>query len=364
MKKQLKNKDLSKSRGIFKSISTKLSSVLLIAIVLVFSATGWLIHSSTKEQMVKDIEASLATKSSAVSDQVDAMFAEKATIVKQMAANQDMIDLVKSVQPTDDVMSNTHFKSVMKSLENVARTDQSLVTVWVAGNSANFILGNNHLAEGNYDIKSLPWYEEALSQTDVFFTEPYYDDITEKTVLTAALPIHDQGEIKGFVGVDLLLDQLPQLMQSYNLEENVYTFLLSKDGTVLYHPDEELILNQKLPDIEGDLGQIGSAMVEGDIGLRLSWVNDRSEYIGYSQVPTADWSVGAAIPAEDALSGLDSITINMVVYFVVACALLILIVYVLTRHMLKPIPKMMSVLKQLASGDLTPRLHIQSKDEM
>ncbi|NGP46872.1 methyl-accepting chemotaxis protein, partial [Bacillaceae bacterium SIJ1] len=182
-------------------------------------------------------------------------------------------------------------------------------------------------------------------------------------VLSAVQSVEVAGNTVGFVGVDVLLDNLPQLMEAHHLGNDGYAFLLSKDGTFLYHPDKE-IANTNLTELPAEAGKLGEKMINGESGLQLLPVNERNEYIGYSPVTTTNWSVGTSLPESEALASLETFSMQMLLYFAISCILLICIVYFVASYMLKPIPKMMSVLKQLASGDLTPRLHIQSKDEM
>ncbi|MFL0365857.1 methyl-accepting chemotaxis protein [Pseudobacillus sp. 179-B 2D1 NHS] len=347
------------------SISTKLSLVLLVAIVIVFSITGAMNYSYTKSLLVGNIEENLSTKSNALADQVDSMFAEKQAMARQIAANQEITDYLKTAHSRNEARTDPHYESVMQSLNKIVKTDDSIAMVWVASNQGNFLIGNDNLLQDeSFDIKSRPWYEPALAEDDVYFTEPYMDQVFGKVILSVMTQIKDGDQTLGFVAMDLFLDDLPQLMQSYKLGKNGYSFLISSDGTILYHPDDKLILDQNLPDLSGDIGNIGKKMTVGEKGLELAKVNDQTEYIGYSPVPATGWSVGTSLPQKEALAGLNNYIKNIILFFGIGGLLLIVIVYLLSKYMLKSIPHMTKVIKQLATGNLTPRLRPRSQDEL
>ncbi|WP_260858085.1 methyl-accepting chemotaxis protein [Bacillus sp. FJAT-22090] len=348
------------------SISIKVAVTLFIAIIIVFSITGFLINSYTKSILVQSVEENVSTKSEAIADQVNSMFADKGTIVKQVATNQEILKYLNTAKSRDEATTNPYYEGVLKSLDEIVKIDDAIAMVWIASDKSNFLVGsNNVVSDPSFDIKSRPWYEQAVKEDDVYFTEPYMDEVFGKMILSAMKPIKEGGNTVGIVAIDIFLDELPQLMQSYKMGENGYSFLLSHDGTVLYHPNSELILEQKLQSLSGEIGNVGQKMVEGKKGLELTQVNGELEYIGYSPVPTTNWSVGTSIKQDEALSSLKTFTSMMGLYFSIACLILIILVFILLKRMLREIPHVTKVMEQLALGNLSQEeLQSTSKDEI
>lgn len=366
MKKENKVKNTVGLGWIRNSISMKVSFVLLIMIVIVFSITGSVIYSYTKSLLVENIETELSTKSDAIATQVDSLFAEKEAIIKQFSINQQVVSFLDTAKSRNDVQTNPHYDGVMKTLNEIVKEDDTIAMAWIASNKANFLIGNaNLLSDSDFDITSRPWYQPALAKDDVYFTEPYMDEVFGKVILSVMKPIKVNNQPVGFVAIDLFLDGLPEIMQSYKLGDEGYSILLSDDGTILYHPNNELILNEKLQLMSGDLGNIGKKMIEGKKGLNLSLVKDREEYIGYSPVPTTNWSVATAIPKKEALSSLDTFSLTILLLFGIACILLIIIVFILLKYLLRALPQVTNRMKLLAAGDLSQvELEIKSNDEI
>lgn len=363
------NKKEKKSRGlswIRKSISTKVAMALFFVIIIVFSATGFFIHTYTKSLLIESAETDLTTKSDAIAAQVDSLFKEKATIVRQIVTNQEVRKYLNTADSRDEALDNDYYTGVSQTLDEIVETDESIAMAWVASDRSNFLIGsNNVLSDSSFDIAERPWYEAAVVEEDVYFTEPYMDEVFGEIILSAMTPIKENGDTVGIVAIDIFLDELPTLMQAQKMGETGYSFLISNDGTILYHPNEAFILEEQLQSFEGEIGDIGNKMIAGEKGLQLTQMDNGLEYIGYSPVTTTDWSIGTALPEEEALNGLDTFTFMMILFFGIACLILIVVVVFLLKYMLKEIPRVTKVMKELEQGDLSEKnLQTKSEDEI
>ncbi|MDY0409848.1 PDC sensor domain-containing protein [Paracerasibacillus soli] len=159
---------------ISKSISLKVSFVLLITIVIIFSITGSVIYSYTKSLLIRNIETELTTKSDAIAAQVDHLFAEKGAVIKQFASNHGVANLLDTTKSRNEVQSNPQFKGIMQTLDSIVETNDNVAMAWIASSKGNFLIGsNNLLSDPSFDIFSRPWYKPALAEDDVYFTDPY-----------------------------------------------------------------------------------------------------------------------------------------------------------------------------------------------
>lgn len=356
------------TRFIQKKISRKVTFALFIAIFLVFSSTGFYIHSYTKSILLDGVEENLANQSNAIADQVNSMFKEKATIVRQIVTNQEVIKYLKTTDSRDDALDNKYYAGVSKALDEIVETDESIAMAWVASNRSNFLVGSNEvLSDPSFDITSRPWYEQAIAEEDVYFTEPYMDEVFGKIILSAMTPISENGDVIGIVAIDIFLDELPNLMESFKLGEDGYSFLVTSDGTFIYHPDDSFILNKdkNLLSLDGDISEIGAKMLAGESGLESVELNNRGEYIGYSPVPTTGWAIGTSLPEEEALSMLETFTLFMVSFFIMACLILLVVVILLLTRMLRNIPRVTEVMNELGQGNINVvNIETKSQDEI
>lgn len=174
----------------------------------------------------------------------------------------------------------------------------------------------------------------------------------------------DNDQIIGFVVADIAFKDIPDIMQSYSLGSTGYSVLTTKDGDILYHPDQDKVLKQKFNESEGELGEIGQQMMAGESGVRL--INDQGErrYVGYATSGDTGWSVALTIAEKEVLEELGSFTWITIGGFAGATILLVLICYVVLRSILRSIPKLLAKMKQIEDGDLTVQFEVNSNNEL
>lgn len=349
-----------------KSISTKLAIAMLAVIILSSCLTGYLIYSHTSRLLQNEIETNLATKSEAIADQAGALFKEKGTLVRQMATNQEIVNYLKTVQLRDHAQSVPLYKSVATTLNEISATDKTIAFTWIASDKGGFYVGSGGaLSKPDYEVKQRPWYAAASKAKDMAYTDPYLDAQSGKLVVSILHPVRDGGALIGFVAIDLFLDTLPQIMESYKLGQSGYTFLLDNNGTMMYHPDKEYVMKRKLGEMAGDLGQLAAQLDKNEAGLMFGKDdNGTAAYFGYSTVSLTGWKVVSVMPEAEALAGLRSFVWTTILYFAGSTFVLISAVYLLLRYMLRTIPKMSETIKQISHGDLTPTLEVDSQDEV
>ncbi|MFA4135376.1 MULTISPECIES: methyl-accepting chemotaxis protein [unclassified Brevibacillus] len=347
------------------TISFKMILSLTCVILITFSLLGYWIYSETRALIVSNVEKSLQKNSESIVADVDALLEEKAVLVRQMATNQQFLKLLGSDLDRDTVQTDTRYQDVMASLDAIAGTDPLLSLVWIAHERGNFLLGNGKtLSKPDWDIQTRPWHEKAGAKDDVWFSDPYVDTMTGKLVISAILPVKDGGKVLGFVAIDLLLDKLPEIMNVYKLGESGYNFLLSDDSTVLYHPQTELVMKAKFTEQEGDRARIATKMIKGESGIEEAEIDGVKKYVAYSPIPITGWSVGATITVKEALAELEQYNTILLVGMVLSGSGLVLVVYILTRRLLKRLLGLTTVLQVLSTGDLTVKWRDSSRDEL
>lgn len=290
------------------SHARKLTILILLIIVVAFSLSSYIVRSQTNRIMINEIETKLTLQSQALAERMNAFFSQKSFLLKQMSTNPAVRRYLQTVQTRDDAFSNPDYPDLVAALSGVQKLDQSLQLVWVSSQAGNFMLGNaNEFTSEDLSIQQRPWYHDAIRSDGVVFSEPYEDFLTKKMVTSGTMKLKENGKLLGFVAIDILLDDIPQMLGSYPIGKSGYAILLSRDGTIMYHPNSELVSRQKLTEFPGDMGQIAQSMIAGQKGLQLASIDGSSYYIGYAPVASTGWSIAAVLPTSEALDQLNSV---------------------------------------------------------
>lgn len=87
------------------------------------------------------------------------------------------------------------------------------------------------------------WYVGAL-EGEVYFSEPYLDEVSGQFCITISKAVEMDGKVAGVVGVDFLLGEITNLIQSSDVGQG-YLMLASAGGIIMVHPNEELALSKE-----------------------------------------------------------------------------------------------------------------------
>ena len=164
--------------------------------------------------------------------------------------------------------------------------------------------------EENYDYtdSSQEWYVKALADGSRW-SEPYFDtSVGDVLMITYSAVFHDQSEPRGVVTIDVSMDAIRDIVRSLDLGGMGHAVLISDQGRLLYHPDEELVLSAaNLLDLAARAGDealtvLAKRILEGGSGIadHTAPLTGLDTWFVYEPVPTTGWSLIAAYVKRDA----------------------------------------------------------------
>lgn len=148
----------------------------------------------------------------------------------------------------------------------------------------------------DFVVSERAWYTGAVNTQGVYVAEPYIDEQSGDICITVAKAIYRDGSIIGVAGMDMYMDDLVTLIESSYNGGN-YVFLVSKDGIILTHPNEEIALStEKSTSIADALNGKYKSVYENKLATRLILdYNGELKFAICNVAETTDWSVVAVI---------------------------------------------------------------------
>jgi len=109
-----------------------------------------------------------------------------------------------------------------------------------------------NMGDSTYRYFYLDWYQLPRELRRPVWTEPYFDDIL---MTTYSVPfykkIDGQRKLTGIICADISLTWLSELISSIKVLKSGYAYLISQNGTMITHPDKDLILNESIFSVDG-----------------------------------------------------------------------------------------------------------------
>ncbi len=204
---------------------------------------------------------------------------------------------------------------------------------------------------------------------------PYYYSYTgskndEYLESTIAVPIIENNEVIGIVGVDIDLEALQIINAKTKLYETGYSFIISNDYTICAHHDKTLVGKSVLSDLKiSEDSKVANVISDGNSLLYTFY----SEYLGkevlsvFAPIEIGDsgtpWSLSVIIPLDEIFSETKQALISILIIAFVALIIIVIIVYLVAKTILTPIFKGVLLSKLIADGDLTENIEMRTNDE-
>jgi methyl-accepting chemotaxis protein len=213
-----------------------------------------------------------------------------------------------------------------------------------------------------WDGRKRPWYELGVVAKQAVLTEPYVDSTTGEVLISAVVPLADQGTTLGVVGGDIRLNTISDAINTLDFNGAGYAFLMSKNGNIIAHPNHELdgksystLLDGQTPALEPHLQEISA----GDKDLLVS-------FMPLTNLKGMDWYIGVVLDKDIIMAEANAISWRAVIGTLLGVAISLMVLIALMNALLKPLGHLHNSLREINSGqgDLTRRLPATGNDEI
>lgn len=352
-------------KSLRESVSSKIIlsvlAVLVPSLAILIITSCMVASNSISAQSKKILDAQTDYALSIIND----FFSGKVTAVRMFEENDDLQAYFKAVSDRRDINTYKDKNVVLKSLSDAMKRmeDEQVLQVWAADERTDcYLFSTGEIVEA--DLQNTEWYHDVVSSGDTVISEPYLDPATDKTVISVAAPVFDadDGGISGFMGFDVSLDSLSDLLSAIKVGENGYMELLSDDSEYIYSDDikamgknvDELNIIQEYKDkVRNRYNGVFNFSYEG---IKYTSMFRNSEITG--------WLAIATLPlAEVNATRNTMIALLVFLSFIILTALIAVIVVIIRRRM-KPLAKISSGMEEFAGGNLYVNIDVTGGDEI
>jgi len=236
-----------------------------------------------------------------------------------------------------------------------------------------------YIGDEQYDYFSMDWYQIPKELDRPMWSEPYFDEGAGNAIMsTYSVPIYkDQNGRKKFIGVltsDISLDWLQEYMNSIKIYETGYGFMISSNGTIVTHPDKELIMNETIFSIADSqespmLREIGKNMIKGEFSFaEFEYRNvhtGKRSWLAYAPVKLNKWSVGIVFPVDEFMADVNNLVKRLLVFCLIGLLFILTMIIFIARSITRPLRILTNAAGEFAQGDFNITLpEIKSRDEI
>ncbi len=346
------------------SITRKLQISVGITAGLVLGLTLWINYHTSRAELEHQTNTLAISKIHTAASQLDDFIARigmlpRSTASRQQAYGRDpdpsMVTLM--AQLLSQMPENEVFGLAM-AFEHKNWQDEDSMP-WVDRKS----WPNKNKVEYDYHDAKQEWYVGPKNTQKFYVSEPYFDEGGSNiAMVTLSVPMFDAD--KKFIGVataDLSLARIREIVSSVrfqnerNVKENgianEYTYLVSRNGKILVHPKEELMLRQGFPG--ADLmsrpgGQYVAAKPEGFEAIIMEGQHRR---IYWATAPLTGWKVVLNISEDTILIPVRQLMLRSALIGIAGLAVMILIISFISRRLANPLLNLTNTATAIEHGN-------------
>lgn len=172
--------------------------------------------------------------------------------------------------------------------------------VYIGTPDGELIDGADWVPPADYDPRHRPWYRRAMETGVTSFTTPYIDMVTNELVIALVSPIMVEGELRGVMGADTVLDTLVANLATVKVGESGYAFIVNDKGTILVHPNADYVLRVQLQATEPSLVGIMQSFENSAAGTVAYRQQQEPQILAYRQISGSSWYLCTTVPKAEA----------------------------------------------------------------
>lgn len=307
-----------------KSITTRFSiAAVLVSVFILLSIVG-INYLFTKNQLIRtaNIKAKFEISKS------------------QNKINKILVQVISSSNAAKNILQreDPNQKNITKILTKILRKNQNIYGMTVAMQPGiiykklfcpYYYKKDNHivyinLATNKYNYLNQPWYFNVNKSRVAKWSKPYFDKGGGEILMaTYSNPIFYKNKFVGVVTIDLSLKKLSKIISSIHILKTGYAFLLSKNRTVLVHPNSSLIM-KKFLDNKITFDKI---------------IKENKRWIYYTKIESTGWILGIVLPQKELFSSLYKITTISIVLALFGILTLIITILIISNKITNPLKK-------------------------
>lgn len=314
------------------TIKGKITIYVAISMVVMIAITA-LINSIVLNSALKTSEHSaLAAKAEGTSDIID----------DWLMGQADMVETIKNAL---EGMEKDNPEAIMDFLEKNLEDNEDALMYYCCFGYNGGVLPADH-SQLDLDPTTRSWWTEAVSKNGLIFTNPYMDFATGKMIVSIAVPLEISGE-QAVVLADITIDSLIDMVKNVSMDENIQTFLLADDNSVITHENEEY-----LPKEEGNtvLTDVVKLKLDNDSVTTMTDYDGVQKYCAIRTVDATGWKFGITQNTSVISKKISKNLIFPLTADVVLLVILIMVLNLVVSVMLKPLSELKKFVKEKVIG--------------
>jgi methyl-accepting chemotaxis protein len=340
------------NENIFVSIRKKLITLISILLIAVSAGTGAFTY----------FQAYSAAHSQLI---------ENAPFVARYAADviKNKLEIyttaIEGIANRNDIRTMDWDEQKPVLLREIARL--RIINMGIATPDGEIIYSNGYKAQ----LKDKSYFKKALDGY-TNFSNIVISEITDSPSLMIAAPIRGMdNRLAGVLIAHIDAEMFSLIIDNIMYGINGFSFIIDENGTFIAHHNRDLVRNQinyiteseKNPDYINP-SKMFTRMIAGELGYHEYTFMGEEHFFGLAPIDKTGWSIAVGGNKDNVFKPLNNMKFGILIATVVFLVTGIILTFLLSQSISKPVLKAVEVIAALSDGNLTKRLSVNTRDEI
>ncbi len=259
------------------------------------------------------------------------------TIYHVLEENTSKIDFISSKVGR---YSNNKTK-LIKQIQSITSLDNSLENLYLGFDDGSYYKGNSKKKDS--DLTNEKWYADAIKSDNIILSGPYKDKQSINKI-TISKKINNTSVL----ALDIEIEELNQLIAGMKVYDTGYTFLATKDGSIISHPTLKIndMMEEKL---------INELLLSAQNYKEIKNNNTTNLY-AKANIKDTNWQIILNAPKSEVMKKVTVFNIITIVISVVSITALVFLIYSVAMKIAKPLISLNNDVNNIADFDLRVEL--------
>jgi len=328
----------------FNRLSYQILAVFILIVIMCLGVSGW---------FVMQISENIVTRKISEGDQ---NFAGR--IAEEVAAE------MASVKPTLTLLAKSTGLRLMEATEVKSEIDRvqssfpDITSIYVADVAGEQIA---QTGTGKLENVSRIWSFQVARGGDELVSDIYLKPATSEPMQTITLPIIDNGAVVGVLSADVSFNRIMVSVMDIYIGKTGNVVVVADNGRVVAHTRMK-----QVPELDLSRLSVVEAVLAGEEGTMKGYTDELGHQVLGSYMPIRElgWGVLIQRPLADIDAEVGQLRTTIILVTIAAVLLAVLVGWLMSRQIAKPISQLARASERVAQGDLSTSVDVKSSNEV
>ena len=333
----------------FRSIRT--SIIVAFSALIIFSLLTYLVISLqyTEDTVLKNSREYTSQLIGQVNNDIDSYINHMENISYIVSSNTDVRDYLFTENLSEERARELR-ERITTVFRTVVDTRGDIINIALLPQNREPVINDGWAELNPYaKVTAMSWYQEALKlQGQAAISSSHVQNAVRDKynwVVTLSRSITNKASpgVCGVFFVDLNYNSIQELCEHISLGNKGYVYILDKDGSIVYHPQQQLIYSGMKHEL------ISEVMEGGD----TSFVTDDGKLYTVSRSEATGWIVVGVSDVAELMEGTDAARLIYVIMALMLFTVALALGYLISNEITRPIKELEHSMKEVERGNFS-----------